>query len=132
MTMTIPDAGKLLEKRLPKQMRHWCEQAGLHARGWQKARNWRRENVIYASGRRAILIAGCRDAERFVRILPHLDRMDICDGDFDRWANSMGASISPIPRTEAAFNEAIKTLLKKARVRARAASSEPAIEGEGR
>lgn len=95
---------------LPKQMVHWFGKYGVRFN--RRARGRRRE-WLYGYSRRKALLVG-EEKVRCFRVLPHLDRMDICDGAMDRWANSMGASISPIPRTEAEFHIAVATLLKKA------------------
>ena len=102
--------------RLPKQLKHWLNRAGIY--GYDK-RDISRYNFFYGASRKKAHTTGCREQRRHFRILPHLDRMDICDGYMDRWANSMGASVSPIPRTEGEFKAAIATLLKKARGRVR-------------
>lgn len=103
-------------KRLPKQMKHWLNRAGIYGSG----RYERRYNYFYGSSRKKKFTAGTATQRRHFRVLPHLDRMDICDGNFDRWANSMGASIHPIPRTQAEFDAAITTLVKKAAKKAKA------------
>jgi len=52
--------------------------------------------------------------DRQFRCLVHddLDKMQICDGDFDRWANSVGAFVSPCPITSKAVKKAINFLLE--------------------
>lgn len=97
---------------LPKQFKHWLNKAGIYG-GKHDISRW---NAFYGSSRKKRFTAGCIDNRRHFRVLPHLDRMDICDGYFDRWANSTGASFSPIPRTEAAFNAAIDHLIRYALV----------------
>lgn len=114
----------MTEHRLPKQFKHWLNRAGIYSHAGGK--HYLRRGYFYASSRQKVHTAGCREQRRYFRVLSHLDRMDICDGDFDRWANSMGASISPIPRTKAEFKMAIETLLKKSRGRVRATWPEAA------
>jgi hypothetical protein len=106
------------DARPPKSLRHWAERAGFHMpKGYH--RSWRRRGYFWARSTKSTHIADCMSPKRFIRVLPHLDRMDICDGFFDRWANSMGASVR-MPLTEAEFQAAIKTLLSKSRKRVRA------------
>lgn len=96
-------------RRAPKQLRHWAQQHGLYLNRFRKS-SWRGYPMFYTS--KARFVAGTRDDRRYIRVLPHLNRMDICDGYFDRWANSMGASV-PMPQTKDEFNDAVATLLKK-------------------
>ncbi|USN15329.1 hypothetical protein KIKIMORA_01830 [Brevundimonas phage vB_BpoS-Kikimora] len=101
---------------MPKSLRHWAGKVGIYLHGGY-SRDWRRRRYFYASSRRTAYIQDCADDRRFFRVLPHINRMDICDGYFDRWANSLGASV-PMPTTEAEFMSAVQTLLKKSRKRA--------------
>ena len=39
------------------------------------------------------------------------DRLAICDGDFDRWANSRGVEVSPCPITRHELETALEFLL---------------------
>ena len=106
-----------MTNRLPKSLRHWAERAGfLPQKSYGLGRRWRRDGMYLGTSLRAEHNQGCRVSRRYIRVLAHLQRMDICDGNFDRWANSMGASV-PLPRTEAEFNTAIRTLMSKARKR---------------
>ncbi|USN14748.1 hypothetical protein PAPPERLAPAPP_03790 [Brevundimonas phage vB_BpoS-Papperlapapp] len=102
---------------IPKSTRHWAQKAGIYLCSRRYAKDWRRMRYFYASSRRTAYIQDCADDRRFFRVLPHINRMDICDGYFDRWANSLGASV-PMPTTEAEFMAAVQTLLKKSRKRA--------------
>ena len=98
-------------RQLPKSMRHWFERAGIYQ--WKQHgshRSWRRDRFIYGSSRSKRLIEGTRDGRRNFRVYPHLDLMYICDGYFDRWANSTAATV-PMPRTQAEFDAAIERLL---------------------
>jgi hypothetical protein len=56
---------------------------------------------------------------RFIRLNASADFFQICDGDFDRWANSVGAEVR-FPWTESDFVKALDELcainLKKIRV----------------
>lgn len=102
---------------LPKQMRHWFERSGIYqSRTFGLHRAWRRHECIFGRSSKPAFTAGTRDGVRYFRVLPHLDRMDICDGYFDRWANSLAASV-PMPKTEAEFRVALVSLVKKARKR---------------
>ena len=97
---------------MSKSMRHWFEKNGIYVRD----RRWRRYGIS-ASSRCDRFTRDCCDARRHFRVLPHLNRMSICDGYFDRWANSTAATV-PMPRTEAEFSAALETLLAKSRERA--------------
>jgi len=96
---------------LPKQFKHWLVRHGFYVQ--KRNQYWRTYPSVRS--RRKHLLDGCYASKRFVRVLPHLDRMEICDGDFDRWANSVGASICPIPRTQAEFDAAIVELLHRSK-----------------
>lgn len=105
------------DRRLPKQMRHWFERAGIYqSKRFGLHRRWRRDGWLYASSSKAVFTAGTRDGKRFFRVIPHLDRMDICDGYFDRWAKSLAASVV-MPKTEAEFRLALTALVKQSRKR---------------
>ncbi|AXQ69327.1 hypothetical protein HOU02_gp398 [Caulobacter phage CcrBL9] len=112
----MTDQPKTTERHLaPKQMQHWARRHGLVPIMYRKG-GWR-EYPLFKSAKPKF-IAGCRDQKRFVRVLPHLDRMEICDGYMDRWANSHGAEVV-MPKTMAQFDVAIETLLKEAAPRVR-------------
>lgn len=99
---------------LPEGMRHWFERAGIYqCKRYGMHRRWRTYRHIHGSSRKARFAAGTMDGSRTFRVLPHLDRMDICDGNFDRWANSKAASV-PMPRTQAEFEAALDELVAKA------------------
>jgi hypothetical protein len=97
------------ERRLPSRMRHWFEKAGIG----RIQRDWASSNFIFGETRRKRFTKGTMDGRRNFRVLPHLDRIYICDGNFDRWANSTGASV-PMPRTEREFMAALDELLRLA------------------
>jgi len=101
--------------RAPKQMRHWIEVNGFRLRRWKK-RSWR--DYPMAITRKSRFCQGTREQHRMIRVIPELNRMDICDGDFDRWANSMGASV-PMPKTKAEFEAALVQLIDESRSRLR-------------
>ena len=101
------------DRQAPKQLRHWAEQHGLYLNRFRKS-SWRGYPMFRT--RKARFTEGTRDGKRYIRVLPHLDRMDICDGYFDRWANSLGASVQ-MPKTQAEFDAAVTELLKKSRAR---------------
>ncbi|AXQ69887.1 hypothetical protein HOU03_gp381 [Caulobacter phage CcrSC] len=112
----MTDQSKIAERQLaPKQMLHWARRHGLVPIRYSK-RRWR-EYPLFKTAKLKF-IAGCRDQKRFVRVLPHLDRMEICDGFMDRWANSHGAEVV-MPKTMAEFDVAIETLLKESEPRVR-------------
>lgn len=98
------------EQRLPKQMGYWCKRHGIKVN-----KDWRGCNFLYGRSKHPHLSSGTRDGYRDIRILPHLDKMQINDGYMDRWANSFGAELSPIPRTQAEFDAAIDKLIEDAK-----------------
>lgn len=104
------------DRPIPKSTRHWAGKAGIYLNHIRYNKNWRGLGYFYASSRRTAYIKDCVSDRRYFRVLPHINRMDICDGFFDRWANSLGASV-PMPTTEAEFMTAVETLLKKSRKR---------------
>lgn len=113
---------------IPKSMRHWFEKAGIYqSKSYGLHRSWRRHNFIYGASRKARLAGGTRDGLRHFRVLPHLDRMDICDGYFDRWANSLAASVV-MPKTEAEFNAALVELVRKSRKKVAATHPERGVD----
>ena len=106
-----------LDLKIPKQMRHWFNRAGIYQpKRYGGYRQWYRHNYFFAETKKKIFTNKTREGERNFRVLPHLDRMDICDGYFDRWANSTGASV-PMPKTEAEFKQALVTLVQASRIR---------------
>lgn len=82
---------------VPKQFWHWAEAFKFRPWGW-KRRRFRKLafQLRHPSGRR-------------MRINCH-GELQLCDGDFDRWANSVGAS-APLPQTQAAFRSAMARML---------------------
>lgn len=111
---------------IPGGMRRWFERAGIYQpKDYGLHRRWRAHNHIYGSSRKPRLAAGTTDGVRHFRVLPHLDRMDICDGCFDRWANSKAASV-PMPRTQAEFDAAIDRLLELSAPRLHRSSTQEA------
>jgi hypothetical protein len=99
---------------VPGGMRRWFERAGIYqSKAYGIHRRWRTHNYIDGASRRPRFAAGTRDGVRHFRVLPHLDRMDACDGCFDRWANSTAASV-PMPRTQAEFEAALDRLVELA------------------
>lgn len=84
---------------LPKTMTHWFSEFGIYfdpesGVGWTHKRSF---------------TAQCLNFTRKFRVLPHIGVMQICDGNFDRWANSVGAEV-PLPKTRAEFCAAIEIL----------------------
>ena len=57
---------------------------------------------------------GSKSKFRCIRILDAY-KMQICDGNFDRWANSVGAEITA-PKSEDELDNALKALKRAARV----------------
>jgi hypothetical protein len=68
---------------LPKQTRYWAEKHGFTLNGYGP-RNWRKG--IWACHKKT---------DRRIRINT-VSGFQICDGYFDRWANSVGATM-PVP-----------------------------------
>lgn len=102
---------------LPEGMRRWFERAGIYQRkDYGLHRRWRSHRHIDGTSRKPRFAAGTMSGRREFRVLPHLDRMDICDGNHDRWANSTAASV-PMPRTQAEFEAALVELLESSRDR---------------
>jgi hypothetical protein len=101
--------------RLPKTMVHWFREHGIkfHAES----------GVGY--GTRKSLVEGCGTSVRHFRALPHLGLIQICDGYFDRWANSVGTETS-LPKTRAEFATAIEHLLSHSKI----AKIDPEVELE--
>jgi hypothetical protein len=56
--------------------------------------------------------AYCKRTNRHFRFNRWVDTFEICDGDFDRWANSCGAETT-IPTTEAEFDAAVEFLYQE-------------------
>ena len=100
--------------RVPKSFRYWFRLARI--KQWREFGLHRREMTKYhhlvGYSRAPRFAAGTVDGRRHFRVLPHCDLMEICDGNFDRWANSVGAEV-PMPKTEAEFHAAIETLLRE-------------------
>jgi len=107
-------------QRLPRSMRHWFERVGIYqSKAYGLHRTWRRgHGYLIAATRKARFVEGTRDRVRHFRVLPQSDLMQICDGYFDRWANSVGASV-PVPQTEVEFKAALETLLRESEARVR-------------
>lgn len=73
---------------VPKQFRHWAAEYGF--------RREARYSKEYFVNRRT---------KRRMRVLP--SKLQLCDGDFDRWANSMGFETT-IPRNQNEFRAFMK------------------------
>ncbi len=89
-------SASLFTKHEVSSMRYALRRAGFRT-CWRGA-HW------HSNGLRHPSLPGRR-----FRVLPHLDRMDICDGAFDRWANSGGASVH-LPLSPAEATAALATL----------------------
>jgi hypothetical protein len=81
--VSIEDA-RIFSKDFLSRLRHWMKAEGYKFR-------WDRRYGFVSVRRRDL-------PGRQFRILLHLDLFQICDGNFDRWANSTGAQVR-IPRT---------------------------------
>lgn len=105
---TVEDDSRVM----PKSMRHWMEKAGIrldHHRGWH--RRWRTDGCFIGESRKPRFVMRTAEKRRVFRVLPHVELMQICDGYFDRWANSVGASVR-MPRTQTEFDQAIERLIE--------------------
>ena len=91
--------------RLPKTMPHWFSDYGI---------NFELDSGT-GYGRRKNLLQGCGSPVRYFRALPHLGLLQICDGYFDRWANSVGAETT-LPKTRAEFKVALDYLLSVGKI----------------
>ncbi len=90
---------------LPKQIKHWFAEFGIR---FDPA-----SGTGY--GRRRSLTEGCSERYRHFRALPHCGILQICDGDLDRWANSVGAEVE-LPKTRRDFRRAMARLLAEAKL----------------
>lgn len=86
---------------LPKSFAHWCRRHGIRWDGYT------------GTSCRPAHRAGLGDPIRHFRALPHLGLFQVCDGNFDRWANSLGGEVT-MPRTMAEFDRALADLLAAA------------------
>lgn len=91
------------EARLPKTMVHWFREYGVAFDPHSGT----------GYGVRRTLKTGCGSPVRYFRALPHLGLLQICDGYFDRWANSVGAE-TLLPKSRAEFVAAMEFLLASA------------------
>jgi hypothetical protein len=104
--------------RLPRNFAHWCRASGLTvvvADG----------GMVLARSRRKAHVAGCPTPVRHFRALAHIGVFQVCDGYFDRWANSVGAEV-PLPASRAEFDAALARLLAGAEIN----KTTPAEEAE--
>lgn len=90
--------------KLPKQFKHWCEKAGIYIDYWSND-----SAHAHMSTRRAQYLKGCLHHERYFRVLGLPGLIEVCDGNMDRWANSVSLQM-PIPMTEKEFGETIALL----------------------
>lgn len=91
--------------KIPKQMRHWLEKNGIYCRDYRRLKKY---DLIIASTSKPEFKKG--EDNRMFRVVG--GTIEICDGDFDRWANSVGYKL-PCPTTEAEFNAVLKQLIKE-------------------
>lgn len=95
--------------KLPRNIRHWAKSRGLAIVSDHFP------DGIYMRSKRKEFINGTNDRYRYFRILGHINYFQICDGSFDRWANSVGYTL-PIPTTREEFDKALDELVAKAKV----------------
>lgn len=81
--------------KLPKQWLHWAKKAGL-----KPERRRGRGNKLYLVGRARRWRVNCHNDFECSCPLEH----------FDRWANSRGARMDSLPKTEAEFLAAVAML----------------------
>ena len=96
------------EVKLPRNIRHWAKARGLIVDG-----DYFKDGGLYMHSRRKEFTRGILDGSRHFRILGHVNFFQICDGDFDRWANSVGRTL-PVPMTRAEFDAALDELVETA------------------
>ncbi len=89
----------------PKNLKHWFSEFGIH---------FDEESFTGRSYRRAHL-ANCVEPIRHFRVLPQIGLLQICNGNFDRWANSVGAEVS-LPKSRKEFVAAIELMLGSAKL----------------
>ncbi len=90
--------------KAPKQFKHWAERYGFRRRTMRKMKgdyNFHGPNGRHLRLVRKITTDGA-------------DYMQICDGDFDRWANSVGNEVS-MPKNRTEFEKAMEIFGIKAR-----------------
>ena len=100
---------KLAKRHRKKDMSYANQRLPSHIRCWLKELGWKmpRERSYGAYAERR---------GRYLRILfapqPAIRLIQICDGDFDRWANSVGAQIGipQWPKTKIRLKQIIETL----------------------
>lgn len=96
--------------KLPRNIRHWAK-----ARGLVISSDYFNDGALYMHSSKREFTKGIVDDRRHFRILGHVNYFQICDGDFDRWANSVGTTL-PIPMTRVEFDAAIDELVANAEV----------------
>lgn len=95
------------EKRLPKQFGHWARRARFSFVRFGKHQfpdNFYGKSKLRAYRKKP-------EETRRLRALTHKGWMQICDGNFDRWANSSGAKCR-LPATQAEFDRCLAFLFK--------------------
>lgn len=97
--------------KLPRNIRHWATSRGLVING-----DYFKDGSLYMHSERLEFTRGILDSRRHFRILGHLNYFQICDGDFDRWANSVG-KILPIPMKRDDFDATLDKLVATAETR---------------
>ena len=85
-------APETTDPRLPKQFTHWAKEFGFVRSGFRKSRR----TFSYEN----------RRTGRRLRVNCHAE-LQVCDGDFDRWANSVGGSTS-MPKSQREFRAAMR------------------------
>ena len=103
---TLPECK---EVKLPRNIRHWARSRGLVV-------SYAEGDSIYLRSERKEFTNGIVDRSRHFRILGHINYFQICDGDFDRWANSVGRTL-PVPMTRAEFDATLDELVATAELR---------------
>lgn len=94
--------------RLPKQLKYWLRQDG-----WLISKKTYGNNYLLATSKKKKYIWACNDKTRHLRVLSHTGVIEICDGFFDRWANSGGLTL-PIPRNKKEFDETMNRMAEEA------------------
>lgn len=94
---------------IPKTFEHWCRSIGLELLNCYPEHGYAIMRSNHAEYRK-----NCIGQYRYFRLMSHLDVIQICDGDFDRWANSVGGEIK-MPKTRDEFTKAICSLVESAK-----------------
>jgi hypothetical protein len=111
---------------IPKQMKYWLDFAG-----WKIHKKSSGNDYIYATSKKPQYVQNTAENIRRLRVLGHTGLIEICDGYFDRWANSVGMSL-PIPKNEDEFIETMKRLMSEAEIHSGLSEDDDGVNRFGR